>query len=85
MQDTISFHKAIKEKIVSLAQALGKDATCLADDELISESGGLDSASLLEFVIWIEDYFRIVIEAEDMTIEALGTISNVVDTVAKKS
>lgn len=85
MQDTTSHRKAIKDKIVNLAQALGKDATGLADDELISEYGGLDSASLLELVIWVEDYFDIVIDADDMTIEALGTISNIIDTVTKKS
>lgn len=65
--------KLIHDKVVELASFLGKDASGLRNDEQIP-AAGLDSAAIIELILWIEGTFDITIPQEDLTIENLGTI-----------
>ena len=64
----------IHAKIVQLAQQLGKDANSLRFDEEIPGTGFLDSAAIMELILWFEGQYGIEIPQEDLTLENLGTI-----------
>ena len=64
----------IHAKIVELASSLGNDARGLRFDEEIPSSGYLDSAALMELVLWFEAEFDLMIPQEDLTLENMGTI-----------
>jgi acyl carrier protein len=66
---------AVREKIVSLADELGHDASGLGDDEIIPDRGWLDSATTLEFLVWLEDQFGVMIEDSEVTTDNLGSVS----------
>lgn len=64
----------IRAKIVELARQLGKDARRIKDDEVIPATGLLDSAALMELVMWFENENNLSIEQNEITIENFGTI-----------
>jgi D-alanine--poly(phosphoribitol) ligase subunit 2 len=64
----------IRAKIVDLARELGNDARRIKDDEVIPATGLLDSAALMELVIWFETKNSLSIEENEITIENFGTI-----------
>ena len=82
--DKIKFNSikdAIKNKVIKLSDHCGNDASSLDDNEIIPQSGYLDSAGIIELVIWIEDYFKIIINDEDITINNLGSINSIANFV----
>jgi acyl carrier protein len=66
--------KRIRTRVVELASRLGNDASSLSDDELLPATGLLDSASILELVVWYEDAFEIPLKQEEINIDNLGSI-----------
>jgi D-alanine--poly(phosphoribitol) ligase subunit 2 len=64
----------IHAKIVELARQLGKDGSGLRFDEEIPATGLLDSAAIMELIVWFEDQFGLTIPQEDLTVANLGTI-----------
>jgi D-alanine--poly(phosphoribitol) ligase subunit 2 len=64
----------IKQKIEELARALGRDASSLKDDQLIPDSGLLDSASLMVLIVWYETNFGVSTDDVELTIDNFGTI-----------
>lgn len=66
----------IEEQIAQYIQSeLLTDAhVALADDTRILADGLLDSTSILELILWIEDTYNFSVENEDMTEENFGTI-----------
>jgi acyl carrier protein len=66
--------KAIYAKVVELARALGKDARSLKPDQVIPQTGWLDSAALMELMLWIESTYDLEIPQEDFTLDNFGTI-----------
>ncbi len=64
----------IREKIVEIAHALGNDASSIREDEVIPETGLLDSAGLMELMLWYEQIYGEPIETEELTTENFGTI-----------
>ena len=82
--DSTEIQRAIKEKIVAIAQNLGNDASALAADELIPATGLLDSAALLELIVWYEAHFDIVLKQEEINIDNLGTIQSMTDFVQQR-
>ena len=82
--DSTEIQRAIKEKIVAIAQNLGNDASELAADELIPATGLLDSAALLELIVWYEAHFDIVLKQEEINIDNLGTIQSMTDFVQQR-
>jgi len=79
MHDVQDARDRIRRKIMELAQALGRDGSKLGDDQLIPQSGLLDSASLMMLIVWYETEFGISTENEELTIDNFGTINLMVD------
>jgi acyl carrier protein len=65
---------AIRKKVIDLARRRGKEATDLKNSEVLPETGLLDSASILELIVWCEMRFDVSIPQEDLTLENFGTI-----------
>jgi acyl carrier protein len=65
----------IRAKVTELAAALGSDASGLEDAEIIPFTGLLDSAALLELVVWLETEFELSLEQRDVNIENLGSLN----------
>lgn len=81
MTDTrSSVEQAIESKIVELARAQGhSDARSLEPDTIIPETGWLDSAALMELIMWYESTFGVEIPQEDFNLDNFGTIQCMAD------
>ena len=64
----------IHAKIVELARELGNDARSLRNDQVIPDTGLLDSPALLELILIYEHTFRLDVDQEDLTLDNFGTI-----------
>jgi acyl carrier protein len=64
----------IRAKVVELARRLGTDARGLGDGDLIPERAGLDSAAIMELIVWFEERFGVTVDEADLTIEQFGTV-----------
>lgn len=67
--------------LAEVAGKLGNDAGRVADDDIIPDTGALDSAGLLEFVVLIDEKYALALEPEEMTIENLGSLAAIADFV----
>jgi acyl carrier protein len=79
-----AIQQAIKDKIVEIVDRLGDDARGLQADEVIPATGLVDSTSLLELLMWYEQYFQIPLPQEEITIDNLGTLSAMADFVLRR-
>ena len=68
-----------------VAGKLGQDAGGVADDDIIPDTGVLDSAGLLEFVVLIDEKYALALEPEEMTIENLGSLAAIADFVLARN
>ena len=69
----------IRAKVAELARRLGARTADIKDDEVIPETGLLDSAAIMELVVWFELRFDVTIDQADLTIDNFGTINAMVD------
>ena len=69
---------AIHAQVVEIAKQLGNDASKLRFDEEIPASGLLDSAGLMELMMWFETAYDLTIDQDDLTIANFGTIDAMV-------
>jgi acyl carrier protein len=69
-----NINAAILAKVRELSKVLGRDANTLKTSDVIPTSGVLDSAGLMELMIWYEAEFGLSIPQEDFTIEKLGSV-----------
>jgi D-alanine--poly(phosphoribitol) ligase subunit 2 len=76
---------AIRAKVIDLARQLGNDARRIKDDDVIPSTGLLDSAALMELVIWLETENGLSIEEDEITIENFGTIDAMADYLGQHS
>jgi acyl carrier protein len=67
--------EAIRSKILELARELGRKARTVRDDEEIPATGLLDSAALMELVMWFESTYGLSIDQAEITMENFGTIN----------
>ena len=72
--DAASTRSAIREKVVAIAEKSGIDAHSLRDDEVIPESGALDSVGILELIVWLEMTFDRTIDQSELTVANFGTV-----------
>ena len=72
----------IRRKVLDLARRRGVKAATLADDEVIPETGLLDSAGIMELIVWLETRFGLEIDQNDVTIENLGSVNAITEYVA---
>jgi acyl carrier protein len=75
--DIESARRDIRAKVVELARHRAKNAR-ISDDELIPETGLLDSAAIMELIVWFELHFAVSIDQGDITIENFGTVNAMV-------
>jgi acyl carrier protein len=66
--------EAIRRKILELARELGRKARNVRDDEEIPATGLLDSAALMELVMWFETTYDLSVDQSEITMENFGTI-----------
>jgi acyl carrier protein len=64
-----------------VAGRLGQDSSRVAEDDIIPDTGVLDSAGLLEFVVLIDEKYALALEPEEMTIDNLGSLAAIADFV----
>ena len=69
---------AIHAKVVEIARQLGNDASKLKFDEEIPASSLLDSAGLMELMMWFETAYDLNIDQDDLTIANFGTVDAMV-------
>ena len=69
----------MREFLNQAAAALGNDASKLSDTDIIPDSGVVDSAGLLEFVVWYDETFSLDLQPEEMTIDNLGSLAAMAD------
>ena len=72
--DVLGAKRAIRERIIELADRRGVDARPMTDSDGIPESGVLDSVGMLELIIWVETTFDVAIDQSDLTVENFGTV-----------
>jgi acyl carrier protein len=71
---TTAVKDTIRAKVADLARQRGLDAAGLRDDEVIPETGLLDSAGIMELLLWYESVFDVEIDDADITLENFGTV-----------
>ena len=69
----------IRTKVIELASKRGVQDINLADDEMLPETGLLDSAAILELVVWYESEYNLSLRQEDINIDNLGSINAMTD------
>lgn len=72
--DEESARSTIRKKVIDLARRRGKDVKNLKDSEVLPETDVLDSASILELIVWYEMTFDISIQQAELTLENFGTV-----------
>lgn len=63
----------------------GEDPKNLTDDTELKESGILDSLSTLKLVTFLEEQFKIELEASDLDPSNLSSVANIATLVAAKT
>ena len=74
--------QGIRTKIVELGLARGLKIASLDNDELLLEAGLLDSASVLELIVWLETMMDLEIDLGALTLENFGSVSRMVEFLA---
>jgi len=82
--DRDAIKAAIRAKVIELAKNLGMDASDLADEDIIPATGYVDSAAILELVVWYEDAYQMPMKQEEINIDNLGSINAMTDFVLKR-
>ena len=72
---------ALRAMLAELAAGLGNDIGAMTETDVIPDCEVVDSAGLIEFVIMVDEKYRLGIEAEDMTVDQLGTLGAIADFV----
>ena len=80
--DTIK--ATIRAKVIELAAALDVDASELQDDEIIPASGYLDSAAIMELVVWFEGEFNLRLTEDEINIDNLGSVNAMAEFLTRR-
>lgn len=72
--DRDAVKSAIRDKLIAIARNLGEDASGIADDEIIPATGLIDSAGILELVVWFEKTYGLTLTQDEINIDNLGSI-----------
>ena len=77
--DRQAVKETIRAKVLEIAANLGEDASELEDDEIIPASGFLDSAAILELVVWYESEYGLTLRQDEINIDNLGSVNAMAD------
>ena len=69
----------LRERLSQVAADLGNDASGLSDTDIIPDAEVVDSAGLLEFVVWYDDAYSLDLQPEEMTVDNLGSLASMAD------
>jgi acyl carrier protein len=69
----------IRSQVRQLAKALGRPLREVGDDEVLPRSGLLDSASILELILWVETEFDLEINLDEISVDNFGTIGKMAE------
>jgi D-alanine--poly(phosphoribitol) ligase subunit 2 len=75
--------ESIHGKVIELALEIGQDAARLSPDTPIPGSGLLDSAGLLQLMVWVESEYGLSIPEEDLNVENFGTMRAIADYIGR--
>jgi len=70
--------------LIEIAKLIGLDASGLGSDEIIPATGLIDSAGLLELIVWFEQQYAISLDQDEITIDNLGSLSLMADFAIEK-
>ena len=76
--DRAAVAEVIRAKILEIARSIGVKAANVTNTEVIPETGLLDSAGILELIVWYETTYGLSIDQGDLTIDNFGTIDAMV-------
>lgn len=85
MNDRAEIVAALRGILEPLASQLGNDASGIGEDDIIPDTGVVDSAGLIEFVMMVDNTFDLALEPEDMTVDNLGSLAAIAAFVAARS
>ena len=68
----------IREKVRDLARARGVKMDAVPNNALLIDEGYLDSASVIELIVWIESLFDTELDFDQLTRENFGSIDHIV-------
>ena len=72
-------NQRIRNQVQKLAKALGRPPREVGDDEVLPSSGLLDSAAILELILWVENEFDLEVDQEDLSLDNFGTVRKMVE------
>ena len=75
---------ALRRMLETLASNLGNEASGIGEDDIIPDTGALDSAGIVEFVMTIDNAYGLGLEAEDMTVDNLGSLAAIASFIAAR-
>jgi D-alanine--poly(phosphoribitol) ligase subunit 2 len=75
---------AVRAKVIELAKSLGMDAGDITDDDIIPATGYVDSAAILELMVWYEQKYQMPLAQEEINIDNLGSINAMADFVLRR-
>jgi len=81
--DRDAIKAAVRAKVIELAKNLGMDAGDIGDDDIIPATGYVDSAAILELVVWYEAEYDMSLKQEEINIDNLGSINSMANFVLK--
>lgn len=80
--DIAAARKDVRAKVIDLASRASSKTPTLGDEDVIPETGLLDSAAIMELIVWLETRFDVEIDQGDLTIENFGTVNAIVEYLA---
>jgi acyl carrier protein len=75
---------AMRAKVIELAKSLGTDAGDITDDEIIPATGYMDSAAIMELIVWYEEKYQMPLTQEEINIDNLGSINAMTEFVLRR-
>jgi acyl carrier protein len=72
-------------KVQELAKQLGRNASGVSDDDILPETGVLDSAAIIELVVWVETEFGIDIDQDELSLDNFGSIRRMTSFIAARA
>ena len=75
----------IRNKVQELARSLGKNPAGLNDDDMLPQVGLLDSASILELIVWVETEFNLEIDQDDLSLDNFGSIRRMTEYIQART
>lgn len=68
----------MQERVYNIIKELKPNVPDFDVNTNLQESEILDSVAMLEFVLWIEETFEMVVDTDDLTPENFSTLGNIV-------